>query len=125
MSGKERRRLEVLGRVRDGKLSAAKASELTGPGLRQARRAWKRFKKEGDAGLIHKLRGRAGNPAKEAALRRAVSERCRERYPDFGPTPAAEKLAEEGHVVRRETPCGGRRRGAGCRPRGRGPGGVG
>lgn len=96
MSVKERVRLESLGRVRRGELTVVEAAELTGLSLRQARRVWKRFKEEGDAGLVHRLRGRLSNRRLPPEVRDRVVKRHQERYADFGPTLACEKLAEEG-----------------------------
>jgi transposase len=99
MSVKERVRLEALGRVRRGELALAAAAELMGISLRQARRVWKRFKTSGDGGLVHQLRGRASNRRLSEDLRERVVKRHQERYADFGPTLACEKLAEEGLLV--------------------------
>jgi len=96
MSVKERVRLEALGRVKRGEVTVVEAAELTGLSLRQARRVWKRFKEEGDAGLVHRLRGRLSNHRLPPEVRDGVVKRQQERYADFGPTLACEKLAEEG-----------------------------
>ena len=103
LSRKERSRLEVFARVRDGELSVARAAGLLGVSLRQARRVWKRYREAGDAGLVHGLRGKASNRKTDDAARRAVVGLYRERYHDFGPTLAAEKLAGDGHDVGPET----------------------
>src|SRR5437764_284978 len=103
LSRKERSRLEVFARVRDGQVSVAKAAGLLGLSLRQARRAWKRYRESGDAGLVHGLRGRSSNHQVDDAARRAVLKLYREKYADFGPTLAAEKLAGDGHAVGPET----------------------
>ena len=57
----------------------------------------------GDAGLVHGARGKPGKHAKPAELRARILARYEERYPDFGPTLAAEYLAEEGLKVDHET----------------------
>src|SRR3954451_19249803 len=104
LSQKERLRLEVLARVRAGEVTVAKAAGLLGLSLRQARRAWKRYRERGDAGLVHGLRGRPSNHQVDDAAREAVLGLYREKYADFGPTLAAEKLAEaDGHAVGAET----------------------
>ena len=103
MSRKERRRLELLARVRDKMLKLVKAAELMRLSYRQAKRVWRRFQREGDAGLVHRLRGRRSVRARPLALRRAVLARYRERYDDFGPTLAAEYLAQEGYGIDHET----------------------
>ena len=99
MSLKERVRLEALGRVKRGELTVVEAAELMGLSVRQARRVWKRLRAEGDAGLVHKLRGRASNRRLGEDLRERVVKLHQERYADFGPTLACEKLAEHGLAV--------------------------
>lgn len=102
MSATERRRLAVLGQVKAGMISVAKAGRVLGISERQIRRIWARFDKEGDAGLVHRLRGRPGN-ASEGELRKRVLARYRERYLEFGAAHAAEHLAREGMKVSRST----------------------
>jgi hypothetical protein len=85
-----------MGRVKRGELTVVAAAELMGLSLRQARRLWKRFKLEGDAGLTHKLRGRSSNRRLGEELRVRVIKLHQEKYADFGPTFACQKLAEEG-----------------------------
>jgi len=103
MSGKERKRMVVLAEVKQGKLSVAVAGRLLGVCYRQAKRIWRRFKKRGAAGLVHRNRGKPGPRRKTAKLRSQALARYRERYPDFGPTLAAEKLQQEGLRVDHET----------------------
>ena len=103
MSGKERKRMVVLAEVKRGKLSVAAAGRLLGVCYRQAKRIWRRFKKKGDVGLVHRNRGKPGPRRKSTKLRARVLARYRERYPDFGPTLAAEKLQAEGLAVDHET----------------------
>lgn len=93
MSAKERIRLEALGRVKRKELTVVQASELMGLSVRQGRRAWKRFKGHGDAGLLHGLRGRPSNRRLAEDLGQRIVKLHQERYPDFGPTLACEKLA--------------------------------
>ena len=95
MSAKERIRLEAFGRVKRGELSVVAAAELMALSVRQARRAWKRFKACGDAGLVHAARGRSSNRRIDEDRRARIVKRHQERYADFGPTLACEKLAEE------------------------------
>src|SRR3954469_2203424 len=95
MSGKERSRLEVLSRVRDGQLSLAEAASLMGVCYRQARRVHAAYVRDGDAGLVHKLRGRASNRRTDPAVRESVLKAYREKYAGFGPTLACEHLAKE------------------------------
>jgi hypothetical protein len=99
MSVKERRRLELMARVRDKQLTVAKASRLLGLSVRQGWRLWKRYEKDGDAGLTHGLRGKVSNRAIKGSVRTAVLKLYRQKYDDFGPTLACEKLEQDGHLV--------------------------
>ena len=99
MSVKERRRLAVLSRVEQGQITLGEASEQMPISYRQARRVWKRYRELGDAGLVHRLRGRAGNRGKAPARRERAVELVREHYADFGPTLAAEYLAARHELV--------------------------
>jgi len=103
MSDKERRRKTVFDGVKAGRLTIREAAEVLGLSYRQARRSYKRFSKEGDAGLVHRSRGRCSNRRLPLGLRRRVVARYRQRYEGFGPTLAAEKLAEDGLEVDHET----------------------
>lgn len=103
MSRKERERLKVLSGVKRGELKIVEAAELLGVCQRQARRQYKRYRELGDGGLIHRGRGRPSNRGYQATFKEQVLARYRERYPDFGPTLAAEKLTVEGLVVNEET----------------------
>ena len=95
--------MSVLAAVKAGTLLLVKAAELIPLSYRQAKRVWARYQKQGDAGLVHRSRGRAGPRRKQESLRKKVLRRSGERYADFGPTLAAEHLAREGLVVDHET----------------------
>ena len=75
LSGRERKRLELVSRVNDGVLKLAKVAELCSLSYRQMKRVWKRYREEGDAGLIHRGRGRISNRRMEAGFRQRVLER--------------------------------------------------
>jgi hypothetical protein len=103
LSAKERKRLSALAAVKAGTLTLIKAAELMDLCYRQAKRVWARYQKQGDAGLGHRSRGRAGPRRKKESLRKKVLRRYGERYAGFGPTLAAEHLAREGLSVDHET----------------------
>jgi transposase len=96
MSGIDRIRLDALSRVKRGELTVIGSAALMKVSLRQARRIWKRFKQDGATGLLHKLRGRLSNRRLSQDVRERIVKRHQERYADFGPTLACEKLEEEG-----------------------------
>jgi transposase len=104
MSRKERDRLKVMAALAQRRMRQKEASRLLRLSERQARRILARYRAEGDAGLVHRGRGRPSNRRLPEALRRRVMGRVVRQYRDFGPTLAAEKLQErEGLVVSRET----------------------
>jgi transposase len=93
-----------MGRVKAGSLRLTEAGELLGLSYRQAKRIWARYREGGAKALQHRNCGRRSNRAHEETFRRALLERVRSRYADFGPTLAAEHLAsDDGLVVHAET----------------------
>lgn len=103
MSQRERDRLKVMASVLEGKRTQPEAARLLKRCVRQVRRIQRRLEDEGDAGVVHRLRGRSSNRAKGDDLRGRVLYRYRERYMGFGPTLAAEKLTGENLPVSDET----------------------
>lgn len=104
MNVKERGRLEVFSRVAMGELTLVKASELLKLSYRQAKRAYARYRSEGDAGVVHRLRGRRSNRGTDEQKQARVLKLFEEKYADFGPTLASEYLgSEDGEEVAVET----------------------
>ena len=103
MSARERERLKIFARVKGGELQQKEAAALCQLEYRYLRRLYQRYCQQGDRGLIHQGRGRPSNRAKTAEFKAAVLARYQERYPDFGPTLAVEKLALDGYAVDHET----------------------
>jgi hypothetical protein len=104
MSKQEFRRLDVLLRVQSGRLGVADACALVGLHRRQVFRLLRGVKQDGAASLFSKRRGKPSNHRLPPEVRRLALSIVRARYVDFGPTFAAEKLAElHGCSVSRET----------------------
>jgi hypothetical protein len=103
MSQRERDRLRVLHSVLDGERTQVEAARLLQLTPRQVRRLQQRLQQGGDAALVHGLRGRPSNHRTDAKLRGRVLRAYRKDYPDFGPTFAAEKLADRGLEVSPDT----------------------
>jgi Winged helix-turn helix len=104
MSKQEFSRLEVLLRVQSGRLRVADACELIGLHRRQVFRLLRGLKQDGAASLLSKRRGKPSNNRLPSEVRALALSIVRDRYADFGPTLAAEKLAEHhGCSVSRET----------------------
>ena len=97
MSRKELDQVSVFVKVQEGTMTQTGAARQLGLSLRQVQRKWQMYRtSEYDpASLVHRLRGRPSNRRlDETVVARAV-ELVQEKYRDFGPTFAAEKLAEE------------------------------
>ena len=104
MSERELARVEALSRVTDGSMTLASAAAVMGVSQRQAQRLLRRFRTEGAAAVRHRARGRPSNNRIRDGVRDCALTLVRESYADFGPTLAAEKLAERhGIEVSRET----------------------
>ena len=103
MSTTERERLKLFEKVQRGEMSVKEAAGIGGLSYRQTRRLYKRYRADGDRGLVHQGRGRPSNRALGAEFKATVLARYQERYPDFGPTLATEKLALDGHLLDHET----------------------
>ncbi len=72
---------------------------MLGLSYRHGKRLWGRYRKEGAAGLQHRLCGRASNHGYGAEYRAKVLKRVAERYADFGPTLASEHLAADDQLA--------------------------
>ncbi|SEQ84421.1 Winged helix-turn helix [Loktanella sp. DSM 29012] len=104
MSERDFHRVKVLAQVDDGRLSVQNGANLLGVTRRQMFRLLKTYRTEGGAGIRHKARGKAPNNQIHAAKRDYAVAPVIEKYEDFGPTLAAEMLAEHhGFKVSRET----------------------
>ena len=94
MSRTEIDRMSVLQDLAAGRIKVAEAATLMSLGRRQVFRLAKAYARRGPEALVSKKRSRPSNRAYPADLRDTAFGIIRERYPDFGPTLAAEKLAE-------------------------------
>ncbi|MGS0979383.1 ISNCY family transposase [Burkholderia glumae] len=94
MTMRELDRLKVIQDVVDGRLKPLRAAERLGLTTRQIRRLVGRFREDGAQGLVSRRRSKpSNNRLDRVAVDRALSI-VRERYADFGPTLACEKLLE-------------------------------
>src|SRR6202140_1485789 len=104
MSKQEFSRLDVLLRVQSGRLRVADACALMGLRRRQVFRLLRNLKQDGAPSLLSRRRGKPSNHRLPPEVRTLALSIVRERYADFGPPFAAEKLAEHhGCSVSRET----------------------
>jgi transposase len=104
MSEKERERSHVVRQAIECRLSQQEGAERLGIGVRQFKRLVRAWKRDGAAGLVSRQRGQPSHNRLADAQRSRVLALLKEKYEDFGPTLAAEKLLElDGIAVSRET----------------------
>ncbi len=104
MSIREVKRLKAVQTVIDKQITQKVAASMLGLSGRQVRRLVKVIREQGDRGIIHGLRGRPSNRRLPEEMRGRVLSLYQERYPDFGPTFAMEKLLEcDGIAISDET----------------------
>ncbi len=94
MKGSELRRVHVIHQVLERQLTQQQAGEALGLTARHIRRLLQRVQADGDAGLVHRGRGKPSNRRMPAQVTAKVLGLYARRYADCGPTLAAEKLAE-------------------------------
>src|SRR3989442_6346083 len=104
LSTKDRDRLKVLHEVKRKHLRQRAAAQQLGVSDRWVRKLLRRVKKEGDRGVVHRLRGRVSNRRLPEKVRRQALKLVEAQYRDFGPTLACEYLAKDHEVeVSKET----------------------
>lgn len=104
MSRKEEYRLNILRKVERKELTQTKAAEILELSDRQVRNLLRNLKEFGVEGIVSKKRRRMRNRQLPASLKSEALRLIEERYADFSPTFAKEKLEERHHVqVSRET----------------------
>lgn len=104
MTRTEIQRYQIIRKALDREISQQEASEVLKLSDRQVRRITKRVRSEGEAGVVHRLRGRPGNRGIKVSFKQKVLKIYRSCYEDFGPTLASEKLLErDGLKVNSET----------------------
>jgi len=94
MSMREVKRLKAVQSAIERHITQKTAASMVGLSERQVRRMVQSVRERGDKGIIHGLRGRPSNRRLPEAMREEVLCLYQERYPDFGPTLAMEKLFE-------------------------------
>ena len=92
MSNQEIDRLKVVSNVINGKLTWNEAGVQLDLSGRQVGRLCGKVLKNGNAGIIHGLRGKLSNNQLEPGLLEKAMKHVKSKYSDFGPTFANEKL---------------------------------
>ena len=84
----------VDARIRERRATQAEVAEHLDLSVRQVERLVRAYKAGGAAALVSKKRGRPSGRRLPTALRQQTVDLVRDRYADFGPTLAHEKLVE-------------------------------
>jgi transposase len=94
MSDQEITRLEVMQRLKGKRLTQKEAARMLGISARQVKRLWRAYRKKGAKGLVSQRRGKPSNHQLKADMAQQALDLIKEKYEDFGPTLAHEKLTE-------------------------------
>jgi len=81
-------------------MNGSEAARVLGVSVRHVKRLKKRVKQEGAKGVIHGNRGKASNRRIPDSEREKIAKILKERYADFHPLHASEKLAEAHAIIR-------------------------
>jgi len=92
-------RLQIMSRLAERRLTRRRAAALLGLSERQVRRLYRAFRRDGAKALASRRRGRPSNRRLATTIRDQALRLVRERYADFGPTFAHQKLTEEHGLV--------------------------
>ncbi len=102
MSKKEVSRYDIIKKTIDKKLKNVEASRILNLTPRQIRRIKERVVKEGMKGLLHKSRGKASNRKIPEEEEEKIKKLLKEKYPDFTPAFATEKLRKVHQITHDE-----------------------
>ena len=94
MSEKEIKKTEMMSQLAEKQITQRMAAEHLGISVRQVKRLWNKYQKHGTEGLINKSRGKPSHHQLDDEVKKRVVDLILERYRDFGPTLATEKLLE-------------------------------
>lgn len=98
LTSSEQEKLAVLTASINQEITNAQAAKQLRLSVRQVQRLKAAIKREGASGIVHKLKGKSGNHRIVAETKERVLSLIQQNYPDFRPTLAAEKLAENHHI---------------------------
>ena len=85
-------------RLKEKRLKQKEAAQMLGISTRQVKRLWRAYRKKGAQGLVRQRRGKPSNHRMDAGVAQQALDLIKEKYEDFGPTLAHEKLTEVHHL---------------------------
>lgn len=101
MTNREINRHSIIKKLLDKEINGTNAAKLLKLSVRQVRRLKGKVKQLGPKALIHASRGKPGNRRMPDEERKTIAEILKQKYPDFKPTFASEKL-EQNHNIKRD-----------------------
>ncbi len=104
MTEKESKRYEIIKSLIDGAIDGTEASKQLGLSIRQTKRMKAIVDKKGMKGIVHKNRGKPSNRKIDRKIIEKTKKLLKEKYSDFKPTFASEKLLELHNIkINKET----------------------
>jgi len=104
MSQKEQDRIKLLEQVERQEITIIESAKILSVSERQLYRILRRYRNEGDRGVIHRLRGRPSNRGYSRGIREQVCKLYWKQYADYGPTLFSEMLVKNHSIdVNHET----------------------
>lgn len=94
MTSEELTRYEIINNLINGKINGTEAAKMINLSVRQVKNLKAAVKKKGARGLIHGNRGRESNRKLPEEKIKEIKKVIKDKYKDFGPTLASEKLEE-------------------------------
>ena len=99
MTIKEADRYDIIKNLISRKLNGSQAAKQLNLSIRQIKRLKRRVEKEGIKGIIHKNRGKESNHKISDETREKTIKLIKEKYTDFTPALAQEKLEKSHHIA--------------------------
>lgn len=98
LTSQEQYKLDVLTQVNKKQIKPGLAAKLLGVSPRQIRRLRVSLRHIGEQAVIHKLKGKPGNHHIDITVKEKAINTIKEKYIDFKPTFATEKLGENHNI---------------------------
>jgi len=96
---KEQQKLLIITNLLKRKITNSEAAKQLGLSIRQVQRLKNGIQKHGSLALIHKLKGKPSNHQLNQAIKLQAISLVKEKYSDFTPKFASEKLAEVDSLI--------------------------
>jgi hypothetical protein len=104
LSSEEQYRLDILTKIINKNMKSGQGAKLLCISVRQVQRLAKNIRKNGASAVILGLRGKTSNHHIDLTVKANAVVIINEKYPDFGPTFAVEKLGDNHSIyISRET----------------------